>query len=168
MAIVRPAIVSDVPILAQLMKELDDFYGDAIVESPEERIAQIKQELFDDLPAGYVALAFEGETLVGMIAYSFAWPARGVSSMIFVKELFVSQEFRRQNVGKELFCFVCQLATERRCTRLVWQTDLSNGLALNFYSKLACSLGALSLESARKISYHLSADQIARLADLNF
>lgn len=165
MVAIRLAAVDDAPVLAQLMNELDLFYGGIKTEPSERRTACIERELFGDRPAGYVALAFEKETLLGMIAYSFVWPARGVSSMIFVKELFVTHTFRRRGVGKMLFRFVCQVAIDRQCTRVAWQTDLNNARANDFYDSIACSAQAASIVLSEKVSYCLDADQLTKLSD---
>ena len=68
---IRPAEQRDVEALAVLMEDLDRFYGATDVGSPDQRVRQIAENLFEKHATAYVLLAWENKWLVGMVAYSF-------------------------------------------------------------------------------------------------
>jgi GNAT superfamily N-acetyltransferase len=133
---IRPARPADVEALAVLMEELDHFYGETDLESPEQRAPQIAANLFEEPKAGYVLLAWDGEQLVGMAAYSFLWPAAGVTRSLYLKELYVMKEHRRKGIGALLMQRLCQVAAEFECNRVEWTADADNTLAEGFYEQL--------------------------------
>jgi GNAT superfamily N-acetyltransferase len=156
--VVTAAAPRDTDAIADLIDELDRFYGATEIEARATRLPQIKAALFSAPPAAYGLLAWDGERLVGLAAYSFLWPAEGVTSSLFLKELYVAQSHRRQGVGKLLMQCVCQLATDNQCSRVEWVTDEGNADAQRFYEELRAP------RYAAKVFYRLEGAQLARLA----
>jgi GNAT superfamily N-acetyltransferase len=118
------------------MDELDRFYGATDVEPADQRVAEITANLFQEPRAGYVLLAWEGRELAGMAAYSFLWPAAGVTRSLYLKELYVAGAFRRKGVGVQLMQRLGQVAAEQECSRIEWTADEGNALAEAFYEQL--------------------------------
>lgn len=87
------------------------------------RAPQIAASLFEEPKAGYVLLAWNGEQLVGMAAYSFLWLAAGVTCSLYLKELYVAGTSRRKGVDRLLMRRLCQLAAEHECSRIEWTAD---------------------------------------------
>lgn len=158
MVSIRPAEPRDLPALALLMAELDRFYGETPVESPEQRASQIAASLFAEPKAGYVLLAWEDGQLVGMAAYSFLWPAVGVTRSLYFKELYVTEAFRRRGVGRLLMGEVCQVAAEHECSRVEWTADKGNALAEAFYQQLGVA------KNPGKVLYRLEGEELGRVA----
>ena len=102
---IRPAEKRDVPAVAELIEEIERFYGatDTGIQPLEERRIQVEEALFGSPPLAS-ALLVEDETgdIVGLAAYSFLWPAAGSSHSLFLKELYVRGTLRRQGVGARL------------------------------------------------------------------
>lgn len=136
---IRPAEKRDVLAVAELIAEIERFYGSADVQPLDERRYQVEEALFGSPPAAS-ALLVEDESgdIAGLAAYSFLWPAAGSSHSLFLKELYVRSSLRRQGVGADLMRELRSVATARPgCTRLEWMTDRDNPEARAFY----CSLG---------------------------
>src|SRR4051812_16180710 len=93
--IVEPATADDVAALAELLAELDAYYGDPTTRALEQRHDDIRRWLFCDLPAARVLVARNGDELVGMASYSFLWPAAGTSGSMYVKEIYVRARHSR-------------------------------------------------------------------------
>jgi GNAT superfamily N-acetyltransferase len=55
-----------------------------------------------------------------MAAYSFLWPAAGVTRSLYLKELYVAEAFRRQSIGALLMQRLCQIALEHERSRVEW------------------------------------------------
>ncbi|MGY4771138.1 hypothetical protein ACXC9Q_29880 [Kribbella sp. CWNU-51] len=88
MIVVRPATSDDLDQLLTLAEEMDRFYGATEIDPPELRRQQTHDALFGDLPAANSLLAFDGQKVVGFAAYSFLWPAVGLTRSLYLKELF--------------------------------------------------------------------------------
>jgi GNAT superfamily N-acetyltransferase len=155
---IRPAEQRDVEALAVLMEDLDRFYGATDVESPDQRVRQIAENLFEEPLAAYVLLAWEDEQLVGMAAYSFLWPAAGVTRSLYLKELYVTEELRCKGIGALLMQRLCQVAVEHECSRVEWTTDQDNPLAEAFYGRLGMP------KNQEKVCYRLEGDGLRRMA----
>ncbi len=89
--------------------------------------------LFSDLPAAHSLLAFDGEAAVGFAAYSFLWPAEGLTRSLYLKELFVSQAQQRRGIGRALMESLFEVARKHDCSRVEWTTDSDNPAAQAFY-----------------------------------
>lgn len=159
MAVIRLAEPKDVPALAVLMEELDHFYGETEVEPPEQRAPQIAASLFAEPKPAYVLLAWDGEQLVGMAAYSFLWPAAGVTRSLYLKELYVTEAFRRKGVARSLMRTLCQVATEHDCSRMEWTVDAGNTLAEAFYEQLGIP------KNRNKELYRLESEKFGKMAE---
>ncbi|QLH23646.1 cyclophane-containing RiPP N-acetyltransferase HaaN [Streptomyces sp. Rer75] len=135
---ISPAEKRDVLALAELIEEIEWFYGSTEVQPLDERQAQVEEALFDSPPMVF-ALVVEDETgdLAGLAAYSFLWPAAGSSHSLFLKELYVRDTLRRQGVGARLMDELRALAAARPgCSRVEWMTDRDNADARSFYKSL--------------------------------
>lgn len=130
---VDPATRADAEALTDLMAELDAFYGAPHTEPREQRLAQVTRLVFSAQPAAYVLLARDSGQLVGMAAYSFLWPAAGVTQSLFLKELYVSEAARRRGVGRALMDRLNAIAAEQECSRVEWMTETENVEARAFY-----------------------------------
>jgi len=133
---VTPARPGDVPALAELLTEMGRFYGEAAAGPLDERTRQIGDALFASPPAAHALLAWDGTELAGMAAYSFLWPAAGLTRSLFLKELYVGERHRRRGAGKLLMQALFEMAGQCGCSRVEWTTDSGNVGALAFYEML--------------------------------
>lgn len=134
---VAPARREDLAILVDLLNEIDAYYGDSVLESATERATQIEKALFLEGASAAVLLArTEESNAVGLASYSFLWPAAGVSRSIFLKELFVRDDYRGNGVGRALMHELFKLAAEENCSRVEWLTDRPNIQAQQFYDRI--------------------------------
>jgi GNAT superfamily N-acetyltransferase len=155
---IRGVEPQDVSALAILMEEIDLFYGVTDVEPPGQREPTIVSNLFEEPKAACVLLAWENEQLVGMAAYSFLWPAVGVTRSLYLKELYVAKAYRRKGTGALLMQRLCQVAVEQDCSRIEWTADEGNMLAEAFYRQLDVP------QNRGKIVYRLEGDDLQRRA----
>jgi GNAT superfamily N-acetyltransferase len=133
---IAPASREDARAMAGLLAEMDHFYGAVRAEPVDERVRQIDDALFSGSPAAHALLAWDGAQLAGMAAYSFLWPAVGLTRSLYLKELYVSASHRRQGVGMLLMKAVFEAAARHGCSRVEWTTDAGNASAQAFYSRL--------------------------------
>ena len=144
---VADAVPGDETAIAALCAELDEFYGDLPEGGPAERAAQVRDVLFGTPPLAYALVAWDGDAPAGFAAYSFLWPAAGLSASLYLKDLYVAAAYRQTGVGRMLMDGLGTVAGHRGVSRVEWTTDTSNEGARAFYE----ALGAKPLTS--KIFY---------------
>lgn len=152
-ATIRPAEKRDVPALAELIEEIERFYGatDTDIQPLEDRRSQVEEALFGSPPlASALLVEDESGDIVGLAAYSFLWPAAGSSHSLFLKELYVRDTLRRQGIGARLMDELRAIAAARpACGRVEWMADSDNPGARAFYASLGFA------ESGGKIVYRV-------------
>lgn len=136
MIVIAPATEADLPAFIALLEEMDSFYGDVTEGTADERIERVGAVLFGRPSKATVLLAKEDGQLIGMASYSFLWPAAGVTTSLYLKELYVRQAQRRSGVGRLLMGKLINIAKAEGCTRVEWTTDRSNVEAQRFYAGL--------------------------------
>jgi GNAT superfamily N-acetyltransferase len=136
MVTISPAQVSDLTDLAELLEDMDRFYGVSEFAPLYERLAEIQALLFRDQPAGHVLLARDSGLAVGLASYSFLWPAAGLTQSLFLKELYVRESHRGHGIGRLLMRRVVEIAAQTSCSRVEWMTEQSNADAQAFYTRL--------------------------------
>jgi ribosomal protein S18 acetylase RimI-like enzyme len=133
---VSPASPGDAPAMAALLEEMDRFYGATEPESLDQRVRQVNEAIFASPPAAYALLARDGGQLAGIAAYSFLWPAVGLTRSLYLKELYVADAYRRQGIGRLLMNALLEAAGKHGCSRVEWTTDTNNASAQAFYEDL--------------------------------
>jgi len=156
---VTPAQPAHAKAIAEIAEEMDRFYGATEVEPRETRTRQIGEALFIDPPSAYSLLAWDDGKLVGFAAYSFLWPAIGLTRSLYLKELYVSTSARRTGTGKLLMQHLYDIAVKNDCSRVEWTTDSDNQEAQLFYAEL----GVPVKES--KLFYRIEGDELSRRAN---
>lgn len=119
--------------LVDVLAERDRFYA---APHAEPSAAAIADALFGTVPAGRALLGCCDGEPVGLAAYSFLWPAAGVTRSLYLKELFVRAAFRRHGIGRLLMRELGRIAEEHRCSRIEWTADTDNPDAQRFYASL--------------------------------
>lgn len=144
----------DAEAIALLAEEMDRFYGATEVEPLDLRVRQINEALFTAQPAAHALLAWQDDQLIGFAAYSFLWPAVGLTRSVFLKELYVAEAARRAGVGKQLMDALFEVAAKNDCSRVEWQTEKTNEAARSFYT----GLGVGELDG--KVFYRLEGERL--------
>jgi ribosomal protein S18 acetylase RimI-like enzyme len=141
MAMIRVvrATPTDAEDLAELLQELDEFYGGAARETVSGKLANIDSALFADSPPAAALLAWDESNLVGFASYSILWPAVLSAKSLYLKELYVKSSHRHAGVGRLLMAGIFKAAREQECSRVEWTTDQDNKDAQAFYERLGIS-----------------------------
>ena len=132
--VIRPAVVADVPLILQLIRELAEYErapNDAVATEP-----QLREVLFGEEPAAAVLLAFENEIPVGFAVYFFNFSTWMGRPGLYLEDLFVRPELRGKGYGRALLVRLAQIAQDRGCGRMEWAVLDWNEPAIQFYKKL--------------------------------
>jgi GNAT superfamily N-acetyltransferase len=144
------AAPGDEEAIADLLGDLDIYYGDEPEGTGDQRAGQVRAALFGDSPAARALLAWDDGTLAGLASWSLLWPAAGLTTSLYLKELYVTEAYRRRGVGRMLMAELTRTAARLSCSRVEWTTDRGNSGAAAFYS----AVGAQPLNS--KTFYRVS------------
>ena len=112
---------------------------------PDPEPAAIADALFGPVPAGRALVAVHDGAVAGLAAYSFLWPAAGVTRSLYLKELFVRATARRVGIGRLLMRELHAVAAEHRCSRVEWTADTDQPDAQRFYAALGAEVLATKL-----------------------
>jgi GNAT superfamily N-acetyltransferase len=153
---IRPALPPDVPVIAQLIRDLAEYE-----RAPHEAVATeegLQEVLFGAERAAHVLLALENGNAVGFAVYFFNFSTWLGRPGLYLEDLFVRPEIRGQGYGRALLQRLAQIAQERGCGRMEWAVLDWNEPAIGFYK----NLGAKPMEEWTV--YRLEGEGIAGLA----
>jgi predicted N-acetyltransferase YhbS len=153
MVTVRERTPADDPALARLFEEMQAHY-----QRPCPSVESVLGDLAA-LPPGVTILIAEVDTVVGFAVFSPIYPGPGLSSGLFLKELFVSSRFRRGGVGTALMRAVAAFAVQHGHKRVDWTADRYKPELHAYYQ----GLGALKQED--KVFFRLMDDALDMLAN---
>lgn len=131
---ILPATPADLADLAELIAEMEAFYGE---DEPTEVAARnTEHALFSETPYAHALLARVDHRLAAFATYSFLWPASGTSGSLYLKELYVRSDDRRLGIGRQLMDELSKIAAIHQCSRIEWTTDTENTDTQQFYTDL--------------------------------
>ncbi len=136
--VLRPATPDDVPTLFQLVLALAAYENltHAVTGSAE----ALQEHLFGSRPWAEAILATYGSTSVGFALFYPTYSTFLTKPGLYLEDLFVLPEYRRNGVGKALLSHLGQLALERGCGRLEWSVLDWNQPAIAFYQRMGATL----------------------------
>ncbi|MFP4101134.1 N-acetyltransferase family protein, partial [Coleofasciculus sp.] len=135
---IQPATPTDVPVLFELIQALAEY--EKLSHLVTGTVDALQDHLFGAKPYVEAILAeYEGQT-VGFALFFSNYSTFLTKPGIYIEDLFVRPEFRRQGIGKALLTYMAQLAIERDCGRLEWSVLDWNETAIAFYQRLGATV----------------------------
>jgi GNAT superfamily N-acetyltransferase len=136
--IVRFAEPTDYSVLFELIQGLAEYEklshavtGDALA---------LKEHLFGSHRYIEAILAESAGKAVGFALFFHNYSTFLTKPGIYLEDLFVLPEYRRQGIGKALITKVAQITVERDCGRLEWSVLDWNEPAKEFYRSMGASI----------------------------
>lgn len=141
--ILRPAEPADVPVLFDLIQALAEY--EKLSHAVTGNADALKEHLFGGRPYVEAILAEYAGQAVGFALFFHSYSTFLTKPGIYLEDLFVLPEYRRQGIGKALLTYLAQLAVTRGYGRLEWSVLDWNEPAIAFYRRM----GALVREDGR-------------------
>lgn len=148
---IRPAVRADVPIIFQLIQALADYekLSHEVVGTPD----ALEQHLFGPEAFVHVLLAEAAgsntpdgaKTAVGFALFFRTYSTYRTAPGLYLEDLFVKPDYRRQGIGQALFIRLAQWAMEQHYPYLEWSVLDWNENAIAFYKRI----GAIIAEGRR-------------------
>ncbi len=96
---------------------------------------RLKRDAFSKNPRYEAFLAKQNLEYVGFMIIYPTYSSFLALPSLFLEDIFVLKEFRKQKIGQKMFDYCVALAKKRGCGRMEWWTMNWNAPAINFYKK---------------------------------
>jgi GNAT superfamily N-acetyltransferase len=135
---IRSATPADLPLIAQLIRDLAEY--ERLADEVRFDEAVLGQKLFGARPYAEVLIGEVDGTPQGFALFFHNFSTFEGRPGIYLEDLFVRPEARGSGLGKALLAELAALAVERDCARLEWSVLDWNEPAIGFYRKLGARL----------------------------
>jgi GNAT superfamily N-acetyltransferase len=121
----------------------DDFLGlinklakyEKLAPPDEEAKRRLRRDCLSDKPKYQAFIGKVGDKYVSYIIFFFTYSSFLALPTLFLEDIFVLEEYRRQGVGKKMFDFLKEQAIIEGCGRIEFTVLKWNKLAQEFYEK---------------------------------
>ena len=137
---IRPATPADLPLIAELIRELADYEKLAHEVRFDEAVLAAK--LFGARPYAEVVIGELSGIPQGFALFFHNFSTFEGRPGIYLEDLFVRPSARGSGLGKALLSHLAALAVERDCARLEWSVLDWNAPSIAFYR----SIGAFPMD----------------------
>jgi GNAT superfamily N-acetyltransferase len=135
---IEPAGPHDAPVLIGLVRELAHFEKlDHLVVATE---AQLRAELGAQPPVIEASIAWRGSRALGFALYFHNFSTFLGRRGLYLEDLYVVPEARRQGVGRALIVHLASIAAQRDCGRFEWSVLDWNSRAIDFYRSIGAEV----------------------------
>ena len=135
---IRPAAPADVPAVHEMIGLLADYEKLSHLNVGSE--ADLRTALFGGRPAAEVLIACKNRTPVAFALFFHNFSTFLGRRGLWLEDLYVKPEFRRQGCAKALLQALARLARERGCGRFEWAVLDWNASAIEFYQSLGATV----------------------------
>lgn len=153
---IRPATIDDAPAILAFINEL------AIYEKAEHEVrasvSDIRETLFGSQPQAHALMCSIAGKAAGFAVYFYNYSTWLGRRGLYLEDLYISPEYRKQGGGRALLVHLARLAREQGCGRFEWSVLDWNSPAIEFYQ----SIGARAQEEWT--TYRLDEKGISELA----
>ena len=121
----------------------DDFLGlidklaeyEKLAPPDEEAKRRLRRDCLSDKPKYEAFIGKVGDKSVSYIIYFFTYSSFLALPTLFLEDIFVLKEYRRQGVGQKMFDFLKETAKREGCGRIEFTVLKWNKSAQEFYEK---------------------------------
>ncbi|WP_457968903.1 GNAT family N-acetyltransferase [Pseudomonas sp. R4-84] len=117
-------------------------------ELPEAVTHSTWQRLLDDREPTHGALAWHGDTAVGLVHFIYHRSNWSIENSCYLQDLLVTEQSRGTGVGRQLIEFVYATAKAEGCAKVHWLTHETNATAIQLYERIAERPGFIQFRKA--------------------
>jgi GNAT superfamily N-acetyltransferase len=107
--------------------------------SPEGKEENLRKALFAENPKLYCLVVATNETIVGYVSYTFDYSTWDAADFMYMDCLFLEEEARSFGIGEVLIDKLKEIAAEKNCINIQWQTPQFNERAIKFYNRIGAN-----------------------------
>jgi GNAT superfamily N-acetyltransferase len=135
---IRPATEQDVDVIFELIMCLAAY--EKLTENVTGNSDLLRSHLFGARPYAESIVADLDGQIVGFGLFFHSYSTFLTQPGLYLEDIFVLPEYRRQGIGKALMMSVAKIAFERGCGRLEWSVLDWNQPAIEFYQSLGATI----------------------------
>jgi len=135
---IKFAKVEDIPIILSFIKKLADYekLSHEVVAKEE----SLRKSLFSSNSNAEVILGFFEDKPVAFALFFHNYSTFLAKKGLYLEDLFVLPEYRRNGFGKQMLKYLANIALERDCGRFEWSVLNWNTPAIEFYENIGAEL----------------------------
>jgi GNAT superfamily N-acetyltransferase len=135
---IRPIRRADYEEWRPLWDGYNAFYGrSGSMSLPEEITARTWERFFDAAEPVHALVAAEEGRVVGLAHYLYHRSTTRLHDVCYLQDLFTAPRLRGRGVGRGLINAVYDAARDAGCSRVYWQTQVTNQPGRALYDKVA-------------------------------
>jgi GNAT superfamily N-acetyltransferase len=135
---IRPAQEKDVDAIFELILGLAEY--EQLTDRVTGNSELLRSHLFGDrLYAESIVAELDGK-IVGFGLFFHTYSTFLTQPGLYLEDVFVQPEYRRQGIGKALMMSIAKIAFDRGCGRLEWSVLDWNQSAIDFYQSLGATI----------------------------
>ena len=131
---IDPVKPNELTGLLELIRDLARF--EKLEHEVEATVEDLEQSFFGPKPVAGALFARRDQELAGYAIYFFTFSSFVGRPGIWLEDLYVRPQFRKQGLGRALIEAVARVGVECNCGRFEWTALNWNRNALDFYAKL--------------------------------
>jgi GNAT superfamily N-acetyltransferase len=125
------ATIDDVPTVLSLISALAEY--EQLADHLRATEPDLRAALFGPKPAAEVIIGYAGSEPAGFALYFQSFSTFVGRPGLYLEDLFVKPEWRRQGLGRQLLARLAHIAVERGYGRMEWSVLNWNEMALRVY-----------------------------------
>ena len=127
----EPATEADVPLILELIKGLAEY--EQLADQVRATEADLRAALFGPKPAAEVIIGYADNEPAGFALYFQSFSTFVGRPGLYLEDIFVKPEWRKQGLGRQLLARLAHIAVERGYGRMEWSVLNWNEMALRVY-----------------------------------
>lgn len=131
---IRKAKKSDSEGIINLIVELAQF--EKLTPPDKKAQTRLVKHAFSSKPYFEILIALDNKTPIGYAFYFFTYSTFLVKQTLYLEDIFISEKYRSEGVGKKLFDELIKIAKKKNCGRLDFTVLDWNRKAMKFYNRL--------------------------------
>jgi GNAT superfamily N-acetyltransferase len=135
---IRRATRDDFPAIFLLIKEFASF------QKSEEKLVTTVDQMLEDENLFQAFVALENKNIIGFCTFFYAYYSWS-GKAIYLDDLYITDSFRKNGIGKQLLNTVIALAKESNCRKVRWQVSKWNTNAIEFYKKMGADIDEIEI-----------------------
>ncbi len=132
--LIRKASKEDSKDILRLINELAEF--EKLVPPDNAAKKRLIKDAFSEDPPFRILLSEINNEVVGYAFYLFTYSSFLAKKTLYLEDIFISDKYRNQGIGKLFFEKLTQMAKKIKCGRMEWVVLDWNVNAINFYDNL--------------------------------
>ena len=135
---IRFATIDDLEIIFTFIQHLAEYEN--LSSQLTGNVDSLREHLFGDKVYAEIIIALWEKKTVGYALFFPNYSTFLTKPGIYVEDLFVLPEYRRQGIGKALLTYIINLGRSRNCGRVEWSVLDWNEPAINFYQQMGADI----------------------------